>query len=183
MFKFYFQKRSELWTQLADESISFFQGERNDPKYKWNLCFETYQHFHFKNNQCCLINFHYSCCWNLKLRYGTLRQFIRKQCFIVPAQTQWTRVQRLRPENKGVSPYISLPAGYRSRMQSSTHIWLHVTLLAISFPQCYVTFMFQLFKFYLPALPSLPPASLSEHSLSVSVLVLLPATSLALPLL
>jgi hypothetical protein len=96
------------------------------------------------------------CCGNVKLRYGTLRSFSRKQCFIVPAQTQWTRVQRLSPENKGISPYIPLQAGYRSKKQSSTHLWLHVTPLAISFSQCYVTFMFQFFKFYLPALPSLP---------------------------
>jgi hypothetical protein len=36
--------------------------------------------------------------------------------------------------------------------------------------------MFQVFKFSLSALPSLPPALLSEHSLSVSLLALLPAT-------
>uniref|UniRef100_A0A8C0XIX4 RAVE complex protein Rav1 C-terminal domain-containing protein n=1 Tax=Castor canadensis TaxID=51338 RepID=A0A8C0XIX4_CASCN len=48
-----------------------------------------------------------------KLRYGTMRQFSRKQCFIVLAQTQWTHVQRLSPENKGVSPYVPLQAGYR----------------------------------------------------------------------
>jgi hypothetical protein len=43
----------------------------------------------------------------------------------------------------------------RSKKQSSTHIWLHVTSLAISFLQCYVTFMFQFFKFYLYfAIPS-----------------------------
>jgi hypothetical protein len=81
----------------------------------------------------------------------------------VPAQTQWTRVQRLSPENKEVSPYIPLQVGYRSKRQSSTHRWLRVTSLAISFSQCYVTFMFQFFKFYLSALPSPPPASLSEH--------------------
>jgi hypothetical protein len=74
----------------------------------------------------------------------------------VPTWIQQTPVQRLSPENKEVSPYIPLQAGYRSRKQSSTHIWLHVTLLAISFPQCYVTFMFQFFKFSLSALPSLP---------------------------
>jgi hypothetical protein len=44
-------------------------------------------------------------------------------------------------------------------------LWLHVTSLAISFSQGYVTFIFQFFKFYLSALPSFPPASLSEHSL------------------
>jgi hypothetical protein len=109
------------------------------------------------------------CCGNLKLRYGTLRQFSRKQCFIVPAQTQQTHVHRLSPENKGVSPYVPLQADYRSKKQSSNHIWLHVTSLAISFPQCYVTFMFQFLKFYLSALPSLSPTPSSEHSLSLSL--------------
>jgi hypothetical protein len=58
---------------------------------------------------------------------------------------------------------MPLQAGYRSKNQSSTHKWLHVTSLAISFPQCYVTCMFQFFKFYLSALPSPPLVSLSEH--------------------
>jgi hypothetical protein len=35
------------------------------------------------------------------------------------------------PENKGVSPYVLLQAGYRSKKQSTTHIWLPVTSLAI----------------------------------------------------
>jgi hypothetical protein len=114
------------------------------------------------------------CCRNVKLRYRTLRQFSRKQCFFVLTQTQQARVQRLSPENKEVSSYIPLQAGYRSKRQSSTHIWLHVTSLAVSLPQGYVTFfMFQFFKFYLSVLPSLPPATLSEYSLSVSLLVLL----------
>jgi hypothetical protein len=96
----------------------------------------------------------------------------------VPAQTQQTHVQKLSPENKEVSPYISLQAGYRSKKQSSTHTWLHVTSLAISFPQCYVTFfMFQFFKFSLSALLSLPPAALSdpprvkEHHLDLGVCI------------
>jgi hypothetical protein len=88
----------------------------------------------------------------------------------VPAQTQWTPVQRLSPKNKGVSPYIPLQAGYRSKSQSSIYIWLHVTSVAVSFHQCCVTFMFQFFKFYLSAWPSPPPVWLSEHSLSVSFL-------------
>jgi hypothetical protein len=37
-------------------------------------------------------------------------------------------------------------------------------------------FTFGFFRFYLSAMPSLPPATLSEHSLSVFLLVLLPAT-------
>jgi hypothetical protein len=84
----------------------------------------------------------------------------------VLAQTQHTRVQRLSPKNKEMSPYIPLQAGYRSKKQSSTYIWLHVILLAILFLLCYVTFfIFQFFKLSLSALPSLPTASLSEHSL------------------
>jgi hypothetical protein len=52
----------------------------------------------------------------------------------VPTQTQCTHVQRLTPKNKEVSPYISLQAGYRSKRQGLTHIWLHVTLLATTLP-------------------------------------------------
>jgi hypothetical protein len=55
------------------------------------------------------------CCRNLKMRYRTLRQFSRKQHVIVLAQTH---VQRLSLKNKGVSPYISLQASYRSKKQS-----------------------------------------------------------------
>jgi hypothetical protein len=97
--------------------------------------------------------------------------------FIVLTQTPQTHVQRLSPENKEVSPYTPSQAGYRSKKQSATHLWLHETSLVISFSQCYVTLMLQLFKFYLSALPSLPLVSSSEHSLSVSFLVPFPATS------
>jgi hypothetical protein len=65
-----------------------------------------------------------------KLRYGTLETISRKQHFIVPAQTQWTYVQRLSPENKGVSPYVPLQAGYGSKKQGLIHIWLYLIFLA-----------------------------------------------------
>jgi hypothetical protein len=71
---------------------------------------------------------------------------------------------------------MPLQAGYRSKKQFLTHIWLHATLVAIPPSQCYVTFFtFQFFKFSLSAMPSLPPATLSEHRL-VSFVVLLLAT-------
>jgi hypothetical protein len=55
----------------------------------------------------------------------------RKQCFIVPAQTQCTHVQRLSPRTKGsLLPYIPLQAGYRSKKQGIIHIWLYLILLA-----------------------------------------------------
>jgi hypothetical protein len=48
------------------------------------------------------------CCGNLNLRYRTLRQFSRKQCFIVLAWIQRTRAHRLSLGNKEVLPYIPL---------------------------------------------------------------------------
>jgi hypothetical protein len=104
------------------------------------------------------------CCGNLKVRYRTLRKFSRKQHFIMMAQTQWTHVQRLSPRTKGSCLIYPCKHVTEAKKQSLTHIWLHVTSLAILFPQCYVTFfMFQFFKFYLSVMPSLPPATLSEH--------------------
>jgi hypothetical protein len=44
-----------------------------------------------------------NCCRNLKLRYGALGQFSRKQCFIVLAQTQQTPVQSLSQEQRGLN--------------------------------------------------------------------------------
>jgi hypothetical protein len=61
---------------------------------------------------------------------GISRQFNRER-FIVLAQTEWTLVQRLSPENKGALPYIPLQAGYGSKKQGLTHVWLCATLLAI----------------------------------------------------
>jgi hypothetical protein len=58
-----------------------------------------------------------NCCGSLLAEIQDSEANSRKQCFIVPAQTQRTHVQRLSPENKGVSPYISLQAGYRSKKQ------------------------------------------------------------------
>jgi hypothetical protein len=49
----------------------------------------------------------------------------------VTAAAQWIHIQRLNPENKGHSLYLPLQADYRSKMSGLTHIWLHVTLLAI----------------------------------------------------
>jgi hypothetical protein len=60
----------------------------------------------------------------LEQRDRTLRKFLRKQCFIVLAHTQWSHVQKLSPENKGALPYIAFQAENRSEKQSLTHIWL-----------------------------------------------------------
>jgi hypothetical protein len=70
---------------------------------------------------------------------GILEAVSRKQHFIVPAQTQQTHVQRLSPKNKGVSPYIPLQAGYRSKKQGLIHRWIYLILLA-TLPWCYATF-------------------------------------------
>jgi hypothetical protein len=55
---------------------------------------------------------------NYELRSESLRQMSRKKHFVVLAQTQLTCVQRLNPKNKGVSPYIPLQAGYRSKSKA-----------------------------------------------------------------
>jgi hypothetical protein len=75
-------------------------------------------------------------CW---LRYGTLEAITRKQHFIVPVQTQWTHLQRLSPENKRVSPYVPLQAGYRSKKQGLIHMVIfnfidYFTLVLCDFP-------------------------------------------------
>jgi hypothetical protein len=59
--------------------------------------------------------------WDMAL----FRQFI-----LLCQQTWQTHVQRLSLENKGVSPYIPLQAGYRSKEQVLIHIWLYLILLA-----------------------------------------------------
>jgi hypothetical protein len=70
------------------------------------------------------------CCRSLLTKIWDSEANSMKQRFIVPAQTQQTHVQRLRPENKGVSPYTPLQAGYRSKKQGLIHIWLYLILLA-----------------------------------------------------
>jgi hypothetical protein len=55
------------------------------------------------------------CCWNLKMRYRTLRQFSRKQHFIVLAQTQpqgqrsltlYTLANRLQKQKAKLNPHM-----------------------------------------------------------------------------
>jgi hypothetical protein len=75
-------------------------------------------------------------CW---LRYRTLEAITRKQHFIVPARIQQTLVQRLSPKNKGVSPYIPLQTGYRSKKQGLIHKWLYF-IFWLLYPSAMVTF-------------------------------------------
>jgi hypothetical protein len=73
---------------------------------------------------------HYYCCRSLLAEIRDTEAISRKEHFIVPAQTQWTHVQRLSPKNKGVSPYIPLQTGYRRKKQALIHIRLYFILLA-----------------------------------------------------
>jgi hypothetical protein len=104
-----------------------------------------------------------------------------KQCFIVPAQTQQTRVQRLSPQNKGSH---LMQAGYRSKKQGLIHVGLYLILLA-TLPWCYGTFP----SLVLPDLPRVQisqvlsllcrPYSLllcQDSGLVCFLLILLPAT-------
>jgi hypothetical protein len=47
--------------------------------------------------------------------------FSGSNIYSVLAVAQWIHSQRLSPENKGVSPYIPLRAGYRSKKQGLIH--------------------------------------------------------------
>jgi hypothetical protein len=76
----------------------------------------------------------------------------------VPAVAQWIHIQR---KNKVVSPYIPLQAGYRSKKQGLTHIWLRATLLATLLPVLH-----DLLSFVSLLCHPLPPATLSEHRLA-----------------
>jgi hypothetical protein len=62
---------------------------------------------------------------------GDMDSEARKQHFIVLAQSQQSHGKRLSPKNKGVSPYVSLQAGYRGnkiKKQGLTHMWLRAPL-------------------------------------------------------
>jgi hypothetical protein len=59
----------------------------------------------------------------------------------VLAVTQWIYIQRLSPENKGLSPNIPLQAGYRNKKQSLTHMWLHVVQLSGARPSSHLDFL------------------------------------------
>jgi hypothetical protein len=71
------------------------------------------------------------CCWIFKQRNGTPRLFW-KQYLLACQRDSQIPIQRLSPENKRVLPYIPLQAGYRSKKQGLTHIWLYTSLLVTS---------------------------------------------------
>jgi hypothetical protein len=50
--------------------------------------------------------------------------------FSVPAVAQQIHIQRLSPKNNEAFSYIPLQAGYRSKKQGLTHMWLYVCPLA-----------------------------------------------------
>jgi hypothetical protein len=115
------------------------------------------------------------CCRNLKLKNGILRQCSRNQGFIMPEQTQWTRIQGWDSRTK--RSHLIYPFKQVTRAKSKTQpkygcmwlYWLFHFPSAMWPASCFSSLSF------ISALPSLPSASLSEHSLSASLLALLPA--------
>jgi hypothetical protein len=89
---------------------------------------------------------------------------LQEATFIVPAQTPADLCPKAEPQEQRYLTIYTL-ASRLQKQKAKLNPHMAVTSLAISFPQCYVTFMFQFFKFYLFALPSLPPVLWSEHSL------------------
>jgi hypothetical protein len=65
-------------------------------------------------------------------------------------------------EQRGLTLYTIPSRLQKQKGKLNPHMATY-DFIGYSFPQCYVTFMFQFFKFYLSALPSPPPVSLSKH--------------------
>jgi hypothetical protein len=74
-------------------------------------------------------------CGNLKLRYGTLRQFSRKQHFNVLEQTQWTRVQSLSPENRILTLYTLASRLQKQKAKFIPH------MAAYDFIGCFISYV------------------------------------------
>jgi hypothetical protein len=108
------------------------------------------------------------------------QQAFQEAIFIVKLEAaQQIHIQRLSPKNKGISFYIPLQAGYRSKKARFNSYIVACNSVGYFIPQCYVIFfMFRFFKFYLPAMPSPPPATLSEHSLAYFSFFFLPSSLL-----
>jgi hypothetical protein len=79
----------------------------------------------------------------------------------------WTKAEL---QEQRVSPYMPLQAGYRSKNQSSTHIWLHVTSLAFHFPSAMWPACFNSLSFIYLLCHLLPLSHCQNTSLSVSFL-------------
>jgi hypothetical protein len=91
---------------------------------------------------------------DIKIRKWGTKSFWEAMFISMPAVPQQIHIQRLNPENKGALPYIPFPAGYRSKKQSLTHIWLLVISLATSSSVLCDHFQVPFFKFHLPAILS-----------------------------
>jgi hypothetical protein len=99
--------------------------------------------------------------------HGTSRQFSRKQCFIVPAQTQWTRVQRLSPKNKRVC-HLIYPRKQVTEAKSNNPYMVacnsigYFTPPSATWPSSHLDSLSFISLLYHP----LPPATLSGHRLA-----------------
>jgi hypothetical protein len=68
--------------------------------------------------------------WDSQARKPDTKVFQETIFINMLAVAQQIPTQRLSHKNKGALPYIPLQTGYRSKKQTSTHIWLHEYLLA-----------------------------------------------------
>jgi hypothetical protein len=68
--------------------------------------------------------------WDFQAGKWDTKAFKEEIFISMPATAKQIHIQRLSPENKGVSAYIRLQASCKSKKEGLTHIWLHATLLA-----------------------------------------------------
>jgi hypothetical protein len=116
-------------------------------------------------NRCLCFLSSWDCCGNLKLRYGTLRQLSRKERFIVPADSADACPKAEPREQRDLTVYTLASRLQKQKARSNPYMVIfnstgYFTLMLCDFPppQCYLTLsMFRSLRFYLSAMPSLPP--------------------------
>jgi hypothetical protein len=70
--------------------------------------------------------------WDIHAGKWDTKAFLEAMFISVPVVAQQIPIQKLSPENKGALPSIPLQAGYSSKKQGLTPMWLYASLLATS---------------------------------------------------
>jgi hypothetical protein len=70
--------------------------------------------------------------WDIQAGNQVTNAFQEAVFISMSIASQQIKIQRLSPENKEALPYIPLQAGYRSKKQGLTPMWLYASLLATS---------------------------------------------------
>jgi hypothetical protein len=95
-----------------------------------------------------------------------VRQFSKKQHLLCRHRLSRLMSKGWAPRTKGSHLVHTLASRLQIQKAKLNPYMVACDFIGYFIPQCYVTFfMFQFFKFYLSAMPSPPPATLSKHTL------------------